>query len=52
MKTETWTEGPEYPAAQCTRCGAPADLKHVVSGWCWRCGYLGAVEFKEANGTP
>ena len=44
---DTWTLGPKYPAARCTRCGADADPEHVASGFCWRCGYLGAVEFKE-----
>ena len=47
MKSETWTLGPTYPVAMCTRCGADMDAKDVATGFCFRCGYLGAVEFKE-----
>ena len=49
MKTETWTEGPEYPHIGCRRCGATLEWKDVISGWCWRCGDMGAVEFTEAR---
>ena len=51
MKPETWTLGPRYPVASCTRCGAEADAKDVATGFCWRCGYLGAVEFLREGGT-
>ena len=45
MTQDTWTLGPFYPVASCTRCGADLDAKDVASGFCYRCGYLGAVEF-------
>ena len=53
-QADTWTRRPDSiePAAYCTRCAAAANDKDVASGFCWRCGYLGAVEFKEADGTP
>ena len=42
----TWTLGPTYAVARCTRCGSDADAKDVATGVCWVCGYMGAVEFK------
>ena len=49
MNQDTWTRGPVYPVACCSRCGADADAAAVASGFCWQCGYLGAVEFKEQD---
>ena len=48
-QTDTWTLGPAYPVASCRRCGFAMKAEDVASGWCPRCGDMGAVEFEEDN---
>ena len=47
MNTDTWTRGPVYPVASCRRCGASVEPEDVASGFCWHCGDMGALEFKD-----